>query len=275
MTEADVPETWDQFKELAIKLTDASKGIYGPQFAGKEEALTGRFYDVLMAEGGKLFDENWKPTFNAPPGVKAIQMFRDLYAAKAMPPGMTNFVWEDVAKNWVNGIIAMYTEWYGWYSYFQDPKASQVAGKFDLARQPMGDGKIHSGWAGAHAFSIPKAARNKEAGAALIKFLTNEEQAYNEAKLGFSPVRNSTWEKIIKDAEASQVPLDKRRLELCQLQAQEDFTTPPLIAEWLPMSDVLYPILQSIILGDKKAQEGLDEAAVKVEKLMADAGYYK
>jgi len=275
MTEKDVPETWDQFKELAIKLTDPAKGIYGTQFAGKEEALTGRFYEVLLAEGGKLFDENWKPTFNAPPGVKAIQMFRDLYVAKAMPPGMTSFVWEDVAKNWVTGIIAMYTEWYGWYSYFQDPKASKVAGKFDLARQPVGDGKIHSGWAGAHAFSIPKAARNKEAGAALIKFLTNEEQAYNEGKLGFSPVRNSTWGRIIKDAEASAVPLDKKRLQLCQLQAQEDFTTPPLIAEWLPMSDILYPILQSIILGDKKAKEGLDEATTKVEKLMADAGYYK
>ena len=65
-------------------------------------------------------------------------MFADLYKAKAMPAEMTNYVWDDVAKNFVNGIIALYTEWYGWYSYFQDPKSSKVAGKFDLARQPQG-----------------------------------------------------------------------------------------------------------------------------------------
>ena len=99
------PETWDQFKEAALKSTDAAKGIYGTQFAGKEEALTGRFYEVLTAEGGQLFDDKWEPTFNSPQGVKAATMFADLYKAKAMPAEMTNYVWDDVAKNWVSGLI--------------------------------------------------------------------------------------------------------------------------------------------------------------------------
>ena len=29
---------------------------------------------------------------------------------------------------------------WGWYGYFQDPASSKVAGKFDVARQPKGDG---------------------------------------------------------------------------------------------------------------------------------------
>lgn len=153
------PQTWDEFKQMAIDITDSSKGLYGTQFAGKEEALTGRFYEVLIAEGGSLFNDRWEPTFNSPAGVKAATMFAELYAAGAMPPGMTNFLWEDVAKNWANGIIGMYTEWYGWYGFFQDPQNSKVAGKFDLARQPKGSGGIHSGWAGHHGFSITRAAR--------------------------------------------------------------------------------------------------------------------
>ena len=56
MGDAAPPETWDQFKQLALDLTDESKGIYGTQFAGKEEALVGRFYEVLLANGGSLFD---------------------------------------------------------------------------------------------------------------------------------------------------------------------------------------------------------------------------
>jgi multiple sugar transport system substrate-binding protein len=271
-----VPETWDEFKETAIALQKLlPAGVYATEFAGKEEALTGRFYEVLLAEGGQYFDENWKPAFNSEAGVKAATMFRDLYKAGAMPPGMTGFVWEDVAKNWVAGNIAMYTEWYGWYSYFQDPSASKVAGKFDIARQPVGDGGIHSGWAGDHAFSITKASKNPEAAAAFIKFLTNEEQQYNESKLGFLVTRQSVWEKIIEEAKATGNPLDVKRLEFAQLQASEDFKTPPLVAEWLPSSDILYPILQAIILGDKDPKAGLDEAAAKVEQLMKDAGYYK
>lgn len=270
----EAPETWDEFKQVALDITDPSQGIYGTQFAGKEEALSGRFYEVLVAEGGNLFDGKWEPTFNSAAGVKAISMFAELYDAGAMPPGMTNFLWEDVAQNWVNGTIGVYTEWYGWYGYFQDPEASQVAGKFDIARQPKGDGGIHSGWAGHHGFSIMKAAENKEAAASLIKHLTSVEGNELEAGLGFLVARQSVWDKIIAEAEDSEDPLAKKRLELALLQAQEDFKTPPLIAEWLPMSNVLYPILQQIILGDVGPQKGLDNAAEKTRQLMADAGYY-
>jgi multiple sugar transport system substrate-binding protein len=268
------PETWDEFKQVALDVTDASQGLYGTQSAGKEEALTGRFYEVLTAEGGNLFDDKWEPTFNGPAGVKAAQMYAELYSAGAMPPGMTNFLWEDVAKNFANGTIGLYSEWYGWYSFFQDPANSQVAGKFDITRQPKGDGGIHSGWAGAHAFSITKAAQNKEAAVSLIKHLTSVEGNELEAKLGILVARQSVWDKLIKEAESAENPLDKKRLELALLQAQEDFRTPPLIAEWLPMSNVLYPILQTIILGDVEAQAGLDDAAEKVKQLMTDAGYY-
>lgn len=270
-----VPGTWDEFKKIALGLQEIlPPGVYATEFAGKEEALTGRFYEVLLAEGGQFFDKAWKPAFNSRAGVKAITMFRDLYEAGAMPPGMTSFVWEDVAKNWVAGNIAMYTEWYGWYSYFQDPSASKVAGKFDIARQPKGDGGIYSGWAGQHSFSITAASKNKKAAAELIKFLTNPDQQYLEAKLGFLVTRQSVWDRIIQEAKATGVELDTKRLEFAQMQAANDFKTPPLVAEWLPASDILYPVLQAIILGDKEPKAGLDEAASKVDKLMKDAGYY-
>ncbi len=268
------PETWDEFKQLSLDITDAGAGLYGTQFAGKEEALTGRFYEVLTAEGGNLFNDKWEPTFNDAAAVKAATMFADLYAAGAMPPDMTNFLWEDVAQNFVNGLVGMYTEWYGWYSYFQDPESSQVAGKFDIARQPKGDGGIYSGWAGHHGFSITKAAKEKEAAASLIKHLTSPAGNELEAALGILISRQSVWDKIIAEAEGSDDPLAKKRLELALLQAQEDFKTPPLIAEWLPLSNLFYPIMQQIILGDVDAQTGLDNAVSQAYDMMKEAGYY-
>ncbi len=270
-----VPETWDEFKATALKVQpNLPAGVYATEFAGKEEALTGRFYEVSTCEGAEFFDKNWKPGFNAPGGVKAATMFQDLYKAGAMPPGMTSFVWEDVAKNWVAGNIVMYTEWYGWYSYFQDPSASKAAGLFDIARQPRGNAGIHGGWAGQHSFSITKASQQKETAADFIKFITSADSQMTEANLGFLVTRNSVWDKIIADAKAAGNQLDTKRLELAQFQAANDFRTPPLVAEWLPASDIVYPIVQAIILGDKDPKAGLNEAATKVEAMMKERGYY-
>ncbi len=40
------------------------------------------------------------------------------------------------------------------------------------------------------------------------------------------------------------------------------------------MSNILYPILQQIILGDTEPQKGLDQAAEQVHEMMKNAGYY-
>ena len=76
----------------------------------------------------------------------------------------------------------------------------------------------------------------------LIKHLTSVEGNELEAKMGILVSRQSVWDKMIKEAATSTDPLAKKRLELALLQAQEDFKTPPLIAEWLPMSNILYPM---------------------------------
>jgi multiple sugar transport system substrate-binding protein len=111
--------------------------------------------------------------------------------------------------------------------------------------------------------------------ASFIKHLTSPEGEILESDLGFTVPRQSVWdEHTLPKAEESDNPLDKKRLELALLQAQEDVFTPPLIAEWLPLSNILYPILQQIILGDTDAQSGLDDAVSKVRDMMSQAGYY-
>jgi multiple sugar transport system substrate-binding protein len=262
------PTTWADYPLLARWFTRRQKRLYGTQSAGKEEAVTGRFYDVLMANGGKFITKG-KATFNSPAGVASINMFARMYKDGSMPKDMVTYLWPEVAKNFANGSIAFYTEWSGWYSYFQDPKSSRVAGKFNLMRQPRGMTPRHSGWAGAHGFSIPKAAQHKQPAASLIKFLTSFERAYAEARLGFLPVHKSVWPRLIADASKSHVPLDTWRLKLAQLQLAEDFTTPPLIAQWIPISNILYPKLQAVIVGQTDAQTALNDAAERANALLA------
>lgn len=270
--ELKVPETWDEYVQVA-EFFSRGDTLYGTQFPGKEEALTGRFYEMLISLGGEFINSEGKCAFNGDAGVKAATILKELYFANAVPQKETfNYLWDDLAKNFAQGKIAFYTEFYnGYYSYFQDKKVSQVAGKFDVARQPAGPGGVHGGWGGVHAFSITRASANKKEAAEFIKFITSPQVQYIEAKIGYLPVRRSIWDKIIKEAESSKDPLAKKRLELAKLQLSEDFFTPPLIPQWIPASNLLFPRLQSIIAGDIDAKKALDEAAAEIDKLLAES----
>ena len=269
------PETIEQMQQMGQFFVDQGAIEYGTQFAGKEEALAGRFYELLVANGGNYFDDAFEPIFDSEAGVATAQWMVDLYEAGVIPSDTPNLLWPEVAQNFCDGKVAFYLEWYGWYSYFQDPDSCAVAGKFDLTRGPTGlDPAKHTGWAGAHAFSIPKAAENKEAAAQLVKFLSSEKVAYEESKLGLLAVRDDVWDRVIADAAGSDLPLDKTRLEMAQLQISEDFFTPPLFADWISFTNLWYPLLQSIILGDVSVEDGLADAVEQTRQLMQDAGYY-
>lgn len=277
-SELVVPTTLAELDQQARFFVENGYSTYGYGLAGKEEALTGRFYELLFASGGALFDENYEPTFNNEIGVQVAELLSSWYADGIISQDTTNLLWDGDAQNFCNGDVAVKLEWYGWYSYFQSEESCPaIAGNFGLARGPIGfenEGARPTGWAGAHAFSIPSASQNKEAAAQLIKFLTSERVGYEEAQLGFLPVRDDVWERIIADAGESGVALDQERLEIARTQVSEDFKTPPLIAEWIPFSNIFYPQLQAIILGDVSAQDGLNQAAEETHQLMADAGYY-
>lgn len=277
--ELAVPGTLDEINRQARFFVENGHSTFGYTLPGREEALTGRFYEMNFASGGSLFNENWEPTFNDEIGVAVAELLRGWYSDGIIPVDTTDLVWDGVAQYFCNGDTALKLEWYGWYSHFQNPDNCAISNNFGLARgftglSVGGDAVRPSGWAGAHAFSIPATAPNPEAGAQLIKFLSSERVAYEEAQVGYLPVRNDVWERIIADAGMAENPLDRERLVLAQVQISNDFKTPPLIAEWIPFSNILYPHLQAIMLGDVSAQEGLDQAAAETRELMADAGYY-
>jgi multiple sugar transport system substrate-binding protein len=247
---------------------------YGTQFAGKEEALAGRFYELLFANGGDYFDADLNPIFDSEAGVSAATWMQNLYANGLIPSDTPNLLWPEVAANWCNGDVAFYLEWYGWYSYFQDPASCpNVAGKFGLARGPVGAADVHTGWAGAHAFSVTKASKNKEAAVQLVKFLTSEAVEYDEAKLGVLPVRSDVSARVQADAAGSDVPLDSERLMLAATQVSEDFRTPPLFADWISFTNEWFPTLQSIILGDMTVEDGLAKGVADTNELLDSLGY--
>ncbi|WP_113340837.1 sugar ABC transporter substrate-binding protein [Rhizobium cremeum] len=262
------PDTWQQVTDQAIFFA-SPPDFYGTQFAGKEEAINGRFFEMLVAEGGEYLDKDGKPAFNSEAGVRALDWFVNLYKAKAVPAGTTNYLWDDLGQGFASGTIAVNLDWPGWASFFNDPKSSKVAGNVGVKVQPAGSSGKRTGWSGHHGFSVTESCANKEAAASLVWFLTNEDSQKLEAAAGPLPTRTAVWDWDIKQAESD--PYKKEVLSAFQEAAKHAFAVPQT-PSWIEISNAVYPELQAAILGDKSSKDALDAAAKKATEILEDAG---
>jgi len=266
------PETWDQVRDQALFFANPPD-FYGFQYVGKDEAVTGRFYELLVANGGAMFDADWNPTFNSAAGVAALSFFVDLYKAGAVPAGVPNYLWDDTGLGFGSGTVAMDLDWGGWSAFFNDPANSQVAGNVGVVRAPAGSGGLRTGWSGSHSFSITEGCDNKAAAASFVTFLTDPDRQIIEARMGILPTRTAVWDTALAEFEAAGNAYMVEVFSTFRTSMAEDAFTPPLIPEWIEVSNVLWPQLQAAIVGDKTPQEALDAAAEAAAEIMKDAGY--
>ncbi|MGH1414871.1 MAG: extracellular solute-binding protein [Pelagimonas sp.] len=266
-----VPDTWDQVKDQAIFFSDAPT-FYGTQYAGKDEAIVGRFYEMVVAEGGNYLDENKKPIFNSDAGQRALQWFVDLYAAKAVPAGTTSYVWDDLGQGFASGTVALNLDWPGWAGFFNDPESSKAAGNVGVAVQPKGS-VTRTGWSGHHGFSVTNDCANQDAAVSLVTFLTSEESQLAESAGGSLPTRSAVWDANVAAAQAGDDAFRAESLAAFAKGAEFAFAVPP-IPEWGESTNIVFPELQAAIVGDKTVKEALDDAAEAVDELMRESGYY-
>lgn len=262
------PDTWEQVTDQAEFFANPPD-FYGTQYAGKEEAINGRFYELLLSEGGEYIAADGTPAFNSEAGVRALDWFVNLYEAKAVPAGTTNYLWDDLGQGFASGTVALNLDWPGWAGFFNDPESSKVAGDVGVVAPPKGSSGARTGWSGHHGFSVTENCDNKEAAASLVWFLTNEENQKLEAGAGPLPTRDAVWTWVIEQAKDD--PYRKEVLEAFQEAAKGAYPVPQS-PSWIEISNAVYPELQAAILGDKSSQQALDDAAAKATEILEDAG---
>ncbi|MCB8881138.1 extracellular solute-binding protein [Acidisoma cellulosilytica] len=262
------PTTFDEYKQQAIFLS-APPNLYGTAFPGKDEGLTGRFMEILRANGGDMFDAQMNPTFNSKAGVDALQFFVDLYKAKAVPAGTINYTWDDIGQSFAAGTLALDIDWPGFAAFFNNPKTSKIAGHVGLALAPIGEAGKRGGWSGSHSFSVTAACDNKKAAVSFVEFMTDYDSEMMEARAGNLPTRTKVFADV--EAEFKQQHNDYMANMFSIWQASlADARTPPLIPEWIDVSNVIWPAIQSAVLGQKTAQQALDDAAAKAKQIVQD-----
>lgn len=112
-----------------------------------------------------------------------------------------------------------------------------------------------------------------EAAASFVTFLTDHDRQMIEARTGLLPSRTAVWDDAKAEFATSGNDFLVEVFDTYAASMAEDAFTPPLIPEWIEVSNVLWPRLQAAMVGDQTAQEALDQAADEARLVMEDAGY--
>jgi len=245
-----VPETYDQYLDMAQFFTENKWRTDGRQGFGTAEGLSGPEWwweNRLASYGGVYFDDDVKPLINSKNAIAA-----------------TDNLVKEVENALVKGDVAMSINWSSAYRTSTNPQKSTTVGKIGSAMTPgaMVNGKLvrHDALCTGWSLAIPKYAKNKEAAAYVLWFYSQPEvhlQFVVDPDTGIDAFRASAldndrfvttygkdYAQSIKDALASGFP------DLQLLNSQEYYQR-------------LDDGLKEAIVGSKSVQSAMDDAASK------------
>ena len=250
----EVPATMDEWAEAVKKLS--GENANGQQVWGwNEPALAGwNICPFIWSFGGSLTNEDQTAAtgyINSPATVKAIETFAELVKAG----GITGFNAGDIpmTDGFGTGRYAMMLEgpW----------KSAELAGAYPdvaygTAPIPAGEGGSVSVLGGEDIAMFNSA--NKEAAWKFMQFMTSEYAETEMAKCGQIPVNKAALESDTVKA-ADYAPF---------IEAIQTAKARPTVAAWSEMDNDLQVAMNTVVTGEKAAQEAMDELAAAWDLLL-------
>lgn len=172
------PQTWDELLDMAPKLTKDGQFAWGEPWG--ENYACFPFMVRLWTEGGEFLDENGKPAFNSPEGIRALEKMIKL-KPYVNPGSFEASSTGPVAESFVQGIVAMTINTPPTFIMSLDKSKSRIAGKVGVALIP--GARVRSATlAETGSLGIATTSRKKELAWEFIKFLTSDEEQKKMAK---------------------------------------------------------------------------------------------
>lgn len=256
------PETWDEFKDYAIRMTDPEKQQYGTGFTGArgDKALM-HSAAIVYANGGRLGVIDGEIMINKPEAVEGIQFMMDLINKYKVTPGFVDMDSPALREIFIAGKLGMIEEG-GWMTGIIE-KSKAPGFEYGIAVMPRG--KTTGGFASYDgSWTIPKTSGHPDAAWEFIKFITSEEANYVKAKLaGMMPVTIATYERPDIQSDETISVLGKQGSVNNVHDAREFIPTPTNQA-----AAVAKEGYQKAALGILSVQEAMDEVAKEWEKML-------
>ena len=254
-----VPGTMQEYLQVPKILAEKKQPNIAAGMKPVDYAIN-RIHWFLNTLGDGWFDKDWRPTFNTPNSVQAIQAIKDLvpYA----PRGWTSHANDEDTINLSQGVSSLGLQWTTRAASMNDKEKSRVVGKIAWAVPPGGGARF-----ALDGFAIPKSsAANKEQ---VFRMLAEAMSAANmkaNADRAY-PARLS----VIADPElAEKYPW----YPAARASIAANKRTPDL-PEFNEVAEIVVRRIMQALTGEADVKPSLDQAAVEVTALLTSKGYYK
>lgn len=222
------PETWD----------DVVAGSFVLGFPGRESGLFGTFFELVVGQGGRLFDEDLAPTLDTEEARRAVRVLCEL-AARA-PADLPDWHYDDVDRALLEGRIDAAAAWPGAADAI---RSSALADLLSPHPYPAGSTRRVS-YAGCHAWAIPTTAGDVDGAVALLRRLSGREAAALDASGGTVPAHVGALAAIRPRDE-----VDTRRLALTRDAIESAMITYPPLERFPALEDACWQVLNLALRG--------------------------
>ena len=266
--DVSVPDTLEDFWNAAEALNNPPEvyglGLRGLRGQGENIYVWTGFFRAMGAKFFEDFPNDMTPTVNSPEGIEGTQYYADIIQNFA-PLGSSNWTWSEVLSGLQQGTIAMSVDASDFGPSIEDPEKSTTAGKWGYALVPGGDG---GRWQPFFCFvlSINSASKNKGPAWLFLQFVGSKPASNERSLKTWTTMRWSVWERPEMQEVMAQYVGYYDALDEALQYVDADYR--PRFPKWREMGDQLGIAVESVIAGEKTAEEAMNEVQAEIEKIL-------
>jgi len=254
-----VPQTWDDFMEVARFFNRPEQNLFGTVFGCYPDGHNTVFDFCLQlwSRGGSLVDDNGRVKVDSQQAIEGLELYRAMVKdMDAVHPGSADFDSVRAGAAFARGEVAMMINWFGFASVCEVDPASAVKGKVEVALIPAASVSKSASLNVYWLYTMGSGSRHKEIAYDFIRFAVNEANDKLLTLEGGIGCRISTW----KDAEINQIVPYYYKLE----QLHENAKTLPQKSNWAEIAALIDEMVLNALHSDKAVTEIVKTAQDKI-----------
>ncbi len=256
-----VPETWEEFREVARFFHRPDENLYGTLFAAFPDGHN-TVYDFALqtwTHGGELVDDSGNVRVDSPAARDGMQFYRSiLNDHSAVHPRCREFDSVKSGFAFAAGEVALMVNWFGFAAMCEVVAESRVKGKVEIEPIPHAPGASSASLNCYWLYGVGAGSPHRDTACEFIRFAVNADNDRLLTLEGGIGCRKSTW----RDADVNRIVPYYHRLEELHGHAR----TLPRKANWARLAEVIDRMVLQAIDTDRPVEQILREAQDEIDR---------
>jgi len=279
--------TWAQVKDLAARVHDPKRGVYGICLRGKpgwgeNMALLST---LVNTHGGQWFDMAWRPQIDSPAWREAIGLYAELMKRWG-PPRPDTLGYNELLALFSAGRCGVWVDASIGASFVTDPRQSKVASQVAFTMAPIATTPKGATWLWSWNLAVPTGSAKVEQAMRFVTWATSKDYVQRVARArGWAHVPTGTRRSTYARPEFRQTArFANAELAAIELANPNDATLPRSPYVGVQFASIAeFPAIgnevgrqMALLLADKLTlAEALKASQAAAQREMARAGYYR